>query len=96
MDKKVIIKVLNLMLNKQDREEYTGTGLCNWAKELYRQNYISWSECNTTDLYISKNRPSKSSLDCILYPPRTDLYYWKPGIKAPRIRWIKKHLKRLS
>lgn len=83
------------MLNTQDSKEYTRAGLCAWIRELHFNKHISLDEHNIMDLYITNNRPSKWSLDCILYPG-SYFYYWKLGKKAPRIRWIKKHLKKLS
>ena len=89
---RTIKELLELMLEHQ---KYFSTGLCYWAESLYWYNNISLNEYLHLLKYIRSNRPSKySSLSAYKY--RHCGYYWQSGDIKPRIKWIKKHIKKLS
>lgn len=45
--------------------------------------------------YIDVNRPSIfSSIDAFIHC--NNVFYWTPGDIKPRIKWIKKHIKKLE
>jgi hypothetical protein len=87
-----IKKLLELMLRNQNC--FSG-GLCRWTTIMWKYKIISDLELNTLRLYIQENRPSKfSSIDAWNY--RNHEYYWKSYNIKPRIKWIKRHIKKLS
>jgi hypothetical protein len=90
---KTVKELLNMMLNNQ---HLFHNGLCGWALTLYHYDIISKEEHQLISKYILKNRPSIfSSLYCFKVQFRSG-YFWKAGDIAPRIKWIKKHIKRNS
>jgi hypothetical protein len=92
MEPRSIKQLLQVMLANQDLFK---TGLCNWAVQLEIWSIISEKEEIFLKQYIWKNRPSKwLSVDA--FKRRNDTYYWKYGDIKPRIKWIKKHIKKLS
>ena len=87
-----IKELLELMLQNQN---YFSRGLCNWVGTIYRirKDLISYDEYNVLLRYIDKNRPHRySSLSA--YRHRNTDYYWKVDDIHPRIKWIKKHIKK--
>jgi hypothetical protein len=85
---KDIKTLLQLML---DNQECFSSGLCGWASML-PLSYVDWTTLNK---YIKKNRPSMfSSKQAFLHC--FDCYYWNEGDIEPRLKWIKKHIKKLS
>ena len=87
-----IKELLKVMLNKQ--ELFKG-GLCSWAAMLCWKKHINKKEYVLLNTYITDNRPSIfSSVDAFMHT--TNLFYWKKGNIVPRIKWIKKHIKKLS
>lgn len=78
-------EILEILLNNIDRLK---TGLCGLAYVLYFSEKINLDQYDEFCLYIKKNRPINfRSLV-------RDLYYWEIGDKKPRIKWLKKHIKR--
>ncbi len=88
-----IKELLEVMLNNQ---QLFKTGLCYWATCLLRNNiHINWNEYCILHSYIKANRPSQySSFNA--FKTRNSLYYWEYKDIAPRIAWIKKHIKKNS
>ena len=90
---RTIKELLELML---ENKNLFRMGLCQWASDLH------WTKVKTTrdeyDLllvYIQNYRPSMfSSIDA--FKCRKELFYWPAGKRGPRIRWIKKHIKKNS
>ena len=80
-------EILELMLENQHlfRE-----GLCQWAFDTCVRNGLNAEAYNNIDWYIYKNRPIN------LRTLFNTTYYWDPRNKSPRIKWIKKHIKKLS
>ena len=87
---RTIHELLQVML---DNQQYFNIGLCNWLLRVYFLDIISPKEYNILYTYIKSNRPSKySSIDA--YSCKNYGFYWKPDNIKPRIKWIKKHLKK--
>ena len=87
---RTIHELLQVML---DNQQYFRCGLCNWTSILYWKKIISEKQKNELHLYIYSNRPSKySNLDA--YKRRNNPFYWEVANIKPRLRWIKKHLKK--
>lgn len=87
-----IKELLQIML---DNKQYFFSGLCSWSNEIHCNGLINGYEWKTLREYIDKNRPSKfSSIDA--FKSRKSGYYWKNGNINPRIKWIKKHIKKNS
>jgi hypothetical protein len=85
-------ELLEVMLEYQD---FYDTGLCAWVNSLHLCKIISTEEGFHLKNYIRNNRPSKySSFES--FKQRNYLYYWENGNLAPRIKWIKKHIKKIS
>ena len=92
MEPRSIKELLQVMLANQDLFK---TGLCNWSLQLEIWSIISEEEEMLLKDYIWENRPSKwSSVDA--FKRRNDTYYWVCGDIQPRIKWIEKHIKKLS
>lgn len=88
-----IAELLKVMLDNQD--SFHGGGLCYWTEQLYYDRHISIWEQITLITYIKNNRPSPfSSWDAFKRTGRA--FFWKKGNIEPRIKWIKKHIKKLS
>lgn len=89
---RTIKDLLELMLEHQDLYD---TGLCGWVNTLCMCDIISNQEGRHLKDYIKHNRPSKySSLECFKHRKYSN--YWKIQNLEPRIKWIKKHIKKLS
>lgn len=77
-----IDELLEVMLDNINKFE---KGLCLWNTALYAADKISEEEWIRLRRYIKKNRPWFS-----FYP-----YYWPEGELEPRLKWIRKHIKKL-
>ena len=85
-----IKELLQLML---DNKYFFKEGLCYWKNELYLYDLITKQERATLHDYIRNNRPSMfSSIDAFFHGESG--YYWKCGDVRPRIKWLKKHIKK--
>jgi hypothetical protein len=85
-------ELLEVMLKYQD---FYDAGLCAWVNSLHLCKIISTEEGFHLKRYIKNNRPNKySSFECFIH--RDSAYYWEMVNLAPRIKWIKKHIKKLS
>ena len=90
MKERSIKELLEVMLNNQNA--FTG-GLCSWAGNILRLRYISAEEFNILDRYITQNRPSIWS-SVSAFNSRHSSYYWRRYDIKPRIKWLKKHIKK--
>lgn len=89
---RTIKELLELMLKNQAWFKF---GLCHWARNLYYVNLITFKENQLLEDYIRDNRPSIfSSLEAFKYTASG--YFWKMGRIEPRIKWINKHIKKLT
>jgi len=78
-----------------ENEQYFVGGLCGWFENLYRSHLIVFEEWNKLQNYADNNKPSiYSSVDRFIH--RNTTYWWKRGDIKPRIKWIKKHIKKNS
>jgi hypothetical protein len=87
---RTIKELLQIMLDNRD---LFVCGLCYWSTNLVIHNKITTGEYAELKTYIQNNRPSPySSLNAFLW--RDNGYYWPSTNISPRIKWIKKHIKR--
>jgi hypothetical protein len=76
-----------------ENQQYFTKGLCQWVKLLHIVQLINIEEHTMLANYIDDNTPSVySSID--RFKHRNSDYWWKSGDIKPRIKWIKKHIKR--
>lgn len=94
--KEAIKRVLTAMLEHQHvLINETVPSLCPFNYWLYQNNNINYIDRDVFAHYIHKNRPSIfSSWDA--FKNRNSLYFWTRYNAEPRIKWIKKHLKKNS
>ena len=89
-------ELLELLLTEKDMFY---TGLCTLIHDLYCYGTINEEENNILRDYIDKNPPFNThTLIAVLggdYSER-NYYYWEVGNFAPREKWIKKQIKKLS
>lgn len=87
------IKTLLQLVLDNINEERSIHGLCYQASILYGNRIITREEYLCLDDYITNNRPkwysSWESFKCKGHP-----FYWKPSNIKPRIKWLKKHIKK--
>lgn len=69
------------------------TGLCYWSQTLVDREIITEKEGDELYKYITENRPSKFS-SISAFKSRDTFYYWEYGYIEPRIKWLKKHIKK--
>ena len=80
-------EILELMLENQ---HLFRRGLCAWSSEMYYKDIIDNDERYSVRRYIKDNPPRN------LYHMINGAFYWRPDRISPRIKWIKKHIKKLS
>ena len=89
---RTIKDLLELMI---DHQELFYSGLCYQNRSLNRKNLIGDLEYLDLQAYINTHRPSKySSLQA--YNSKQSGFYWSGGDIKPRIKWLKKHIKKNS
>ena len=79
-----IDELLEVMLDNVTEFE---DGLCAWAVRLYCIYLINHEEFEKLHRYIKENRPWFSFMG--------GAYYWSVGKLEPRLKWIRKHIKKL-
>lgn len=89
MKSKSIKELLELMLNNQQYFKY---GLCSWVYRLYDDNLIDDNHLEILLNYIDDNKPRRF----VYFHRWSRTHYWKPGKIKPRIKWIEKHINKLS
>jgi hypothetical protein len=79
---------------------YNSFGLCDYFYYLCRDNVISFEEMNQLNFLICQNINNSFGLNYILsfFKPNyrninVGYYFWKPGLKKPRLRYLKYLLK---
>ena len=93
---KTIKELLQQLLNYIETSEYID-GLCASSRVLQITNVITFEELVVLKNYIKENKPSIfSSFNAFIQYINLEAYYWTPGLKKPRIKWLKKHIKRNS
>ncbi len=79
-------ELLELMLeNQQDFH----TGLCQWILSMFMRDRITTDEYYELKDYLKQNKP-------ITFHGIFSAFWWRVGDIKPRIKWIKKHIKKLS
>jgi hypothetical protein len=68
------------------------SGLCNLSYLVMCDHLITDYEYDTLIVYINKNRPSKFS-SIAAFKSRHSVFFWEDKLPAPRIKWLKKHIK---
>ena len=87
---RTIKELLEIMLKYKSGFSY---GLCGWVGELRCIKIISYKEEVFLKNYIKNNRPNIfTSFNTFIN--RSSPFYWHPGNIEPRIKWIKKHIKK--
>ena len=81
----ILIKIRN---NKDLLKDCNG--LCNIAAYLHAGEILTQLEHGLFMEYIWRNRPFRARL---LQLNQYD-FFWKPGYKKPRLKWLDKHIKR--
>jgi hypothetical protein len=81
------LKDLLIILRRRLRKEkyLNGAGLCWINGVCYHEGLISFDEGKKIEQFINKNKP--------IY--RMALWGWKPGVKAPRDRWLTQKINEL-
>ena len=90
-----IKELLKLMLENEECFKPFQDGLCGWVNILYIRKIIKEEEYTVLRKYMNDNKPSIfSSVE--RFRNRNSDYWWKMGDIKPRIKWIKKHIKKNS
>ncbi len=85
---RTIKELLTIML---ENKGLFSTGLCLWACDVAHRGLINPEEYYVIVVYIKANKPFT------IYRMFAKLnYYWRPQDIYPRIRWIKRHIKKNS
>lgn len=88
--------ILRLILAEVDKPIWIHNGLCSVLFSLYSSNACDMKE------YIRGCTLIEAAIyNTSIFNPRyryykKTAYYWKPGAKAPRIKWLKRQIKKLS
>jgi hypothetical protein len=83
-------ELLELMLENQ---QFFKSGLCRWIENMYRRGIITEAECYRLEYYLSQNKPITFYK---ILRMNNNRYWWRIGDIKPRIKWIEKHIKKLS
>lgn len=70
-------------------------GLCYFNDRLRCRDLITDDEHNVIHKYIRYNRPSKFS-SWNAFWNCNNLFYWTPGDVEHRVKWLNKHINKLS
>jgi hypothetical protein len=84
-------ELLELMLKNRNR--HLRFGLCVVASDLYNMMVITDEEYLILQKYIDENQPRNLYNWFGLIHTS---FYWKPGDRKPRIKWLKKHIEKNS
>ena len=76
-----------ILIIVRDYKIFFYSSLCRLLLELQNRDLISKDELNKIRRYLYKNKPKK------LWNHN---YFWKPGLWIPRLRWLNKHIKKLT
>jgi len=92
---RTIKELLQLLLRNIENGTFR-YGLCQTASDLcYHDDVITFEELQVLHNYIDTHRPSWfSSWDALKQHITAESYYWTTDLKEPRIKWLKKHIKR--
>lgn len=94
MKNRTIKELFEVMLENQN---HFRCGICAWITDLRLFELINYEEGIILKEYIKNNRPSKFySWEVFIQHITKNTYYWKFGNLKPRVKWIKKQIKKLS
>lgn len=87
--------ILRLILAEVERRIWI-TGLCSVLFSLYTSG-----ACNLEEYARGEKLIESAISNTSIFNPRyryykKRAYYWKEGAKAPRIKWLKRQIKKLS
>ena len=88
MANRTIKELLQLTLDELKVIDLDGLGLCYVIISLHVDRVITVTEHEALGNYLKNNLPVKR------YKPGS-AYYWKPGTKACRIKWLTKQINSL-
>ena len=97
------IKELLIIVRDNIQQDILFTdGICLETYRLHAENIIDYDEYYLLVEFLNNNTPLTKNviIDRILElnftKPLDATYWWKYGDKKPRIKWLNKHIKRLS
>jgi len=89
-----IKELLEIALENEECFNNEG-GLCGWFSMLCRFQLIDYKEMIILINYAKANKPSIFT-SIYRFIHRNNGFWWKKGDITPRIKWIKKHIKKNS
>ncbi len=79
-----------------DEDNYFETGLCHFIFVLWMNGIIYGHEYQLLDEYIKSHRPKNFHyFFCKIFRLDNIHFYWSPGKKKQRIKWINQQIKKL-
>jgi len=85
-------KLLKILHDTIKAEKSFRGGMCYYVYKLYHDNKITITHRVFLNEYLHNNIPLRVKIrfgDNSMY-----VHWWKPGRKLPRLRWLKKHMKK--
>jgi len=76
-------------------ESHCPSGLCNRVNNLYQNDLISCKESFLLYKFLDTHRPKLYQYG-YSFKYANDAYWWKPGDKTPRIKFLKHWINKLS
>lgn len=88
-----ISELLQLVLNTFNSNY---SGLCTNISDLYYNDIITWEETIKLKCYVHENRPKYNFFSAKFngVNPQESMFFWEPFKVKPRIKWLKKHIKK--
>jgi hypothetical protein len=85
-----------LEITLENEQCYNNEGLCTWFSMLCRFQLIDYREMIILINYAKANKPIIFTIIYTRFIHRNNGFWWKKGNITPRIKWIKKHIKKNS
>jgi hypothetical protein len=82
------IKELLKILLEQIKNRDNVKSLCFLYEDLYQEGILNFDESMLLDYYMENNTPTT------WYIIIGNEFWWKPFKMKPRIKWLKKHIKK--
>ena len=83
-------KVIQKILDKLKKKRKFEFGLCGFAYNMHKRKEISLRECNSFHIAIYKNRKEEH------YYGIAKLYFFEPGLKEPRVKFLEELLSNIK
>ena len=90
---KRIRSIEDLLYVMYNNQSFFSRSLCEWVLDLSIYELINRDERNELLNYIKNNKPSRFSSLSSLKSIHTN-FYWVAGEIEPRLKWLKKHIKK--